>query len=200
MAKYDSEDFNLNLDDPEKSDMACDVLRVLRYVTTRVKLESRKNWKTDDLIKLFETMLEEIFEGVTEDDKMRQLYAAQGKKAFMAGVPRARNPHPENSDYRTWWDTGWRDGEREQAASDGTSMEIQQGRSLDSHKKKKGMRYYKIQLVKDSMIYEWNEVFHQYSPEGSGTRFTDYDEARVIADQLKRAEEGIVSLLEAKDE
>jgi ribosome modulation factor len=195
MPKIDREDLDINWDNHEQADQAFEVLRALRYLLKRIKLEGRKSWKVDELIGLLEDMLIEIAEGVTEEDKLRQIEINRGNAAFKAGLARDKNPYPTNSEQYRWWDTGWRDGERERKAADGSAVEIHQGR-VQATAEKAGARHYKVRVIIESVAQEWNEVLRQLSGEGQGSLFSDYEEAKMAADHLKRATGGIVTVVE----
>ena len=59
----------------------------------------------------------------------------------------------------------------------------------------KVFRYYRVQVKEESVISEWDDVLHQYTSEGNGTKIADYDEAMVLAEQVKRSTCGVVSVI-----
>lgn len=186
-------DPQLSLDTPEQIEFACDVLRVMRLLIQRMQMEGKKNWKAPDLIALLDTLMFEVTTGVTDEDRLRQVQVQAGSRAFNAGQARDGNPHDIHSQEFRWWDTGWHDAERQRKVAAGDTVTIQQGRTMKAKKRQPG-RYYKIRLKEESLVKEWNDVLHQYSPEGQGSLFPRYDEAVALADKLKQGEEGVISV------
>ena len=189
-------DTKLKMETPKQIDFACEVLRVLHSVIRRMKMEHHRSWTTSDLLALLETLIVEINTGVTEEDKMREHLLAKGKAAFRAGRPRNINPYQRENDpqYYNWWDMGWHDGERQKSMSAGTAVEIHQGRIKGKKGEGKNQTGYRIQHIFKSNITEWNETLHQYSPEGAGTIFHDFEEVSFIAEHLKPGAEGHIQI------
>ncbi|OQW95494.1 MAG: hypothetical protein BWK79_02285 [Beggiatoa sp. IS2] len=183
-------DNQLRLDTQTHIKFACDVLRVLRHLVKRIRMEHRKTWKTEDLLQLIDVLIQEITTGVTEEDKQREAFIAAGKEAFAANIGRAANPHPKESKYHAWWDTGWRDAEREKTKT--TAVPPKRPLHLETAT---ASRRYRVQINHKSEILEWNETLHMYVNKGGGTLFTDYDEALALANRLKSDTKGTVSVI-----
>ncbi|MDM8547145.1 hypothetical protein [Candidatus Venteria ishoeyi] len=190
-------DIQLKVETPEQIDFACDVLRTLHSVIRRMRMEQHKTWKTTDILDLLETLIFEITTGVTEEDKMRELLLVQGRVAFQANKPRSSNPYQQKQEPQNynWWDMGWHDGEREATKAAGGAVEIHQGRIKAKPKTSKSGKYYRIQHHYKSVVTEWNETLHQYSPENNGTKFDDYEEASTIAERLKQSADGYITII-----
>ncbi|MCP4699642.1 MAG: hypothetical protein GY862_22750 [Gammaproteobacteria bacterium] len=183
-------DHQLKLETHAQIEFASDTLRVIYELVHRIKTERKKSWKSDDILKLLDTMLVEIATGVTAEDRLRASYIAAGKAAFSKGAARSDNPHKQNRTWQTWWDTGWRDAQCAQKnASEAATVQKIRVKPTEIS------RYYKVQLIKDSVVSEWDEVLHQYTSEGHGTKFPDHDDAMIMAEHLKPGAEGIVSVI-----
>jgi hypothetical protein len=196
--KFDLEDLNLNFDQSNDLELSISVIRVLRYLMQRIKLENRKSWNTVELIKLLETMSLEITSGVTEEDKLRLIHAKHGAESFKAGKQRADNPFKRGMAEHQWWDIGWHDAEREHKTNTGGAVKFQQGRATQEEETQSSV-YYRIRLIAESQVLEWSEALHQYMAENQGTAYAEQEEARVRADQLKVGAKGIVSVVECKE-
>lgn len=200
---------------------AVNTLKVLRYIMLRMKVEGRKSWKHEDLIHLMEKLIAEAGHpsetpvapsqtaassiagkipqpsAPAELPEEREDCIIAGKSAFTGGAVRNSNPYTQGSDQYKWWDIGWHDAERARKADSGGTVAIQSGRDTSL---KKDRIYYRIQLKENSIITEWNEPLHQYSEQGHGTLFMDYDEAQSVADLLAKSASGIVSVIAVKSQ
>ncbi|OUD14453.1 ribosome modulation factor [Thioflexithrix psekupsensis] len=187
----DSIDTRLQLDTPERIDFANHVLRVLRYVIATIQLEKRKQWSSQDLIDLLDKMMLEIAQGITEEDKIREHRLRMGLHAFKQGMSRDKNPYPTDSQEHSWWDTGWRDGER--AAK---KAQLKPVPEIAAEHRQKPRCYYRVQLQDQSGTVEWSAALHMYVAAGGGTLYDDYDEAESLTRHLQQmAKTGVVSLL-----
>jgi len=176
-------DTQLKLNTQAERDFACNALRVLRHVIKRMQMERRKHWQTKDVMALLDTLIAEISSGVTEEDKIRETFIADGKSAQQAGQARTANPHAADSQYYAWWDTGWRDGERANQTAKAHPMPVV---TADNQQR------YRVQLNQQSTITEWNETLYMFVEKGGGTVYSDYDEALSLADLQQSQHPGAI--------
>jgi hypothetical protein len=192
MATNYDEEHQLILETKTQQAFAAEVLKVLRTLIRRMQGESRKNWTSKDLIDLIDTLIVEIITGVTDEDHQRQVVLNAGETAFNQGKPRESNPY----DWRNmakenkWWDTGWHDAERKK------HLATQQVTKVKDQPPKVGR--YRVQVVRDSKIVEWNEVLYMFVKEGAGTLYAELVEAQTMAQRFKSAGELSVQVVDSQ--
>lgn len=188
----DASDNKLDIATKDQIEFACHVVRVMRHVLSRMQMEHRKNWKTDDILHLMDTVIYEIQHGITEEDKEREIIVARGKTSFKQGVLRDKNPYPAHDKHHEWWDTGWHDGERAHKRDQLITTTVSEDETQQVE------RTYRIQAYGEQGVKEWSEVLHMYVEANGGTVYQNYEEAELKARRLQADFEGMIKVITAE--
>jgi len=191
---YDTEHL-LKLETKAQQNVAVETLKVLRYLLRRMQDEQRKHWSSQELIGLLDTLMVEISTGVSHEDKDRQRWTQVGERDFTAGKLRTDNPLSVHDKAHAWWDAGWHDAERKHRQGKEVITQSAQPRTA-SQLRKPGR--YRIQLLRDSQLFEWNEALHMFADKGGGSLYADYEEAQIVVSQLRNAAEGTLTIIDNK--